>query len=343
MTRLSMKLWGAAALAGCLLLAGCERPPIESIQRGYRGTGMLQVYNPRTVEEVRASNEVPASIPLAPGDSPKATTVYQNVQVLNDLTVAEFTRLMVSMTTWVSPKEGCNYCHMPGNFADDSMYQKKVARRMLEMTRHINADWQKHVADTGVTCYTCHRGQPVPAEIWTQDLGPNTAANAGNRFGQNAATMQVRLASLPYDPFSKYLKGDANIPVAGDTALPAGNPHDIKETEGTYALMMHFSGALGVNCTYCHNSRAFYDWDQSTPQREKAWYGIRMVRDLNNAYLEPLGPTYPPNRLGPTGDAPKANCSTCHQGVYKPLFGVSMLKDHPELAGAKPEPVAAKK
>ena len=27
-------------------------------------------------------------------------------------------------------------------------------------------------------------------------------------------------------------------------------------------------------------------------------------------------------------------CSTCHEGVYKPLYGVSMLKDYPELAKA---------
>ncbi len=332
----SMKLMGAALLAGCMLLAGCERPPIESVQRGYRGTGMLQVYNPRTLEEVRAANEVPASIPLAPGDSPKATTVYKNVQVLTDLNVAEFTRLMVSITNWVAPKEGCTYCHAGGDFAADTVYAKTVARRMLQMTRHINTDWKKHVAETGVTCYTCHRGQPVPAQVWTQDPGPRTAAQAGNRAEQNAAAMKVGLTSLPYDPFSYYLKGAYPIPVAGDQALPAGNRHSIKETEGTYGLMMHLSQSLGVNCTYCHNSRAFYDWEQSTPQRQTAWYGIRMVRDLNNDYLEPLGPTYPKERLGPLGDAPKANCATCHQGVYKPLFGVSMLKDHPELAGAKP-------
>ncbi len=62
-----------------------------------------------------------------------------------------------------------------------------------------------------------------------------------------------------------------------------------------------------------------------------AWHGIRMVRDVNNAYLDPLQPKYPPARLGPLGDAAKANCTTCHQGLGKPLQGVSMLKDYPEL------------
>jgi photosynthetic reaction center cytochrome c subunit len=56
-----------------------------------------------------------------------------------------------------------------------------------------------------------------------------------------------------------------------------------------------------------------------------------MVRDVNNAFLEPLEQTYPPHRLGPHGDAPKANCATCHHGANKPLLGASMLKDYPEL------------
>ncbi len=57
-----------------------------------------------------------------------------------------------------------------------------------------------------------------------------------------------------------------------------------------------------------------------------------MVRALNTTYLEPLKTTFPAERLGPEGDAPKAGCATCHQGVNKPLNGVSMLQDYPELA-----------
>ena len=42
-------------------------------------------------------------------------------------------------------------------------------------------------------------------------------------------------------------------------------------------------------------------------------------------------------RLGRLGDAPKANCTTCHQGQNKPLNGVSMLKDYQaELGGGTP-------
>ncbi len=36
--------------AAVLLLSACERPPVESVQNGFRGTGMAMVYNPRTLE-----------------------------------------------------------------------------------------------------------------------------------------------------------------------------------------------------------------------------------------------------------------------------------------------------
>ncbi len=325
-----------AGLAAATLLTACERPPVEPIQRGYRGLGMVEVFNPRTVAAQYAQNQLPAAIPPVEAGSPPATTTYKNLQVLNDVSAAELLRIMTAITTWVAPKEGCAYCHQGADFASDALYTKVVARRMLQMTKHVNADWKSHVADTGVTCFTCHRGQPVPKNVWYTDPGPVHAKGAlGNHAGQNAPARSVGLSSLPFDPFTPFLEQKGEIRVVSNTALPAGNPHTIKQTEATYGLMIHMSEALGVNCTYCHNSRSFKEWDQSTPQRGTAWHGIRMVRDLNQAYLDPLKGTYPANRLGPLGDPPKANCNTCHQGVYKPLFGASMLKDYPELAAAK--------
>ena len=64
-----------------------------------------------------------------------------------------------------------------------------------------------------------------------------------------------------------------------------------------------------------------------------AYYGIRMARDLNNAYLGSLDGVFPQNRLGPTGDVPKLNCATCHQGAYKPLYGADILHGYPGLVG----------
>jgi photosynthetic reaction center cytochrome c subunit len=333
--------WGTALLAGALLLlAGCERPPVEPVQRGYRGTGMEVVYNPRAVEKQVPLNQAPAPLgDLASNDGPKARDVYQNVQVLGDLSIANFNRHMANITAWVSPEQGCAYCHNVANFAEDSVYTKVVARRMLQMTQKINADWQPHVAATGVTCYTCHRGKPVPAQIWFTAQPQDKRANfIGNLNGQNTPARTVALASLPNDPFTPYLLNDLPIRVNASTALPTGNRSSIQQTEHTFALMTHFSKSLGVNCTYCHNTRQIGgEWNGNPPQLVTAWHGIRMVRDINNGYITGLTDVFPAHRKGPTGDIGKVNCSSCHQGAFKPLYGAQMAKDFPELLSyAKP-------
>jgi photosynthetic reaction center cytochrome c subunit len=327
----------ALALLAIAIFLGFERPPVDSIQRGFRGLGQVLIYNPRTVAEQVAANRSPPPLGPAQSGGEPASSVYKNVQVLGDVSVGEFTRLMASITTWVAPTQGCNYCHVADDLASDAVYTKVVSRRMLQMVRHINSDWKSHVATTGVTCFTCHRGQPVPAKIWFTDPGPPHAEGlVESSVGKNHPAEAVGLAALPYDPFSPFLDDASEIRVESTTPLPVADRQSIKQTEWTYSLMMNISQSLGVNCTFCHNTRSFLEWDQSSPQRVTAWHGIRMVRDLNTNFLVPLKPAFPPSRLGDLGDPPKIDCATCHQGVFKPLFGASLLKDYPEL-GPQPQ------
>ena len=329
----------AGALCSILVVSTMDRPAPETIQRGFRGVAMGLVYNPREVRDYLAENKIPASLPQLPAAGPKAGVVYKNVQVLQNISVGQFTRLMVSLTNWVSPPSipggGCAYCHNLANMAEDSKYTKIVARRMIQMVQQINSEWKPHVQNVGVTCYTCHRGNPVPANIWFTDPLPNRFGGgmAASNTGEAHPSAVIGDTALPYDPFTPFLENAADIRVQSEAALPAGNRHSIQQTEWTYALMIHFSQSLGVNCTYCHNSRAFGDWSQSTPQRVTAWYGIDMVRNVNDQYLNSLTDVFPPGRKGPHGDVAKVNCATCHNGVYKPLFGVSMVSTFPSLQG----------
>ena len=348
LTHTTSRLLLAGTIA--MLVAGCERPPIAVSQTGFRGTGMQQVYNPRTLATREALNTPPpvsaASVDV-PG-TPRAGAVYQNVKVLGDLSVGEFARTMVAITEWVAPQQGCNYCHVAGNFADDSVYTKVVARKMLQMTHRINSGWKTHVAETGVTCYTCHRGNNIPTQIWFKpDQKQKYAGGAlGNDAGQNRPSSTVGLSSLPYDPFTPYFLDDKPIRVNGKDAMAmtglAANRSSIKQAEHTYATMIHWSTALGVNCTYCHNTQAFAEWGaNATPQRATAWYGIRMARELNVQYMVPLTDVFPANRLGPTGDVAKGNCATCHQGAYKPLYGAAMAQYYPGMQAPIKPPDAA--
>ncbi|MFK7890019.1 MAG: photosynthetic reaction center cytochrome PufC [Granulosicoccus sp.] len=337
--RFNLHIAGKGLLAASLLLSlqACwEAPPMESEQIGYRGVAMWQTTNPDVTDPLVDNNQIPVALPATPDvpGAPKAKDVYQNVQVLGDLSVGEFTRTMASITAWVSPEQGCAYCHQGANFAADDLYTKVVSRRMMQMTQTINSQWNDHVGDTGVTCYTCHRGLNVPEYIWfEQDGPPHARGMAANSYQQNNVAVDAGYTSMLSDPFSKYLVGEPEkIRVAHQNALPLrgqNNNESMQALENTWSLMMHMSDSLGVNCTYCHNSRNFASWEQSPPARVTAWHGLKMVPEINNVYMEPLLPVYPDHRLGPLGDAPKSACNTCHQGVNKPLYGVSMLDDFP--------------
>ena len=342
MSRLGRLSVASFALGAALLLAGCERPPIQTTQNGYRGTGMAQIINPRTAAEVAAKQVVPAAEPAADPSGPKAGQIFQNVKVLGDLSVGEFTRHMTAITSWVAPVEGCVYCHDLTNLALDTKYTKVVARRMIEMTQNVNVNWKQHTNanGVGVTCFTCHRGKAVPEYVWFKPEPAKRQLIVGNDAGQNVPAAIVGLTSLPYDAFSAYLSDNKNVSpirVYGPTALLAqgGEKWGTMKAEQTYSLMMAMSSSLGVNCTFCHATSNFAQWDGAPPQRVNAWHGIRMVGDINANYLTPLTKTLPANRLGPMGDVPKVYCATCHQGVNRPLAGAQMAKNYIGLTGIK--------
>lgn len=309
-----------------------DHPPVVSIQRGYRGTGAIMHYNPRLIQASLERNRLPDPEPAIDPSGQPSSAVYQNIKVLKNLDSDEFLRLMAAFATWNYPEVGCAGCHSVENMADDALYQKNVARRMIQMVWYINSQWKSHVGNVGVTCYTCHRGQAMPRGVWY--TAPSlTRGLAETGTGKNHPSAVAGLTSLPYDPLTPFLLDADQIRVQGTTALPAGNRESIKQADWTYALMIHFAESLGVSCNYCHNTRAFGEWDQSSPQRVTAWHGIEMVRALNNQIMLPLHDTFPRGRLGTLGDSPKISCNTCHQGAYKPFYGASPLVGYPELAG----------
>ena len=317
-----------------VLLGGCELGHKQTQQTGYRGAGLDQVVDPDHVAKAAA---IPAPPYALPDDSgPRASETYKNVKVLGNVSTERFNHLMAAMNQWVAPPEaGCNYCHNPENMASDEKYTKVVARRMLQMTRNINSRWASHVKTTGVTCYTCHRGNAVPAYKWALAAGqPDGRTIVGNKHGQNTPDANVGYASLPSDPFAEYLENGGQVRVAANSPYPSADHRvSIKDAEKSYGLMMHVSTSLGVNCTYCHNTQSFRSWTLSRAQRATAYYGIRMVRDINSTYIDSLKTVFPAYRKGPHGDPYKVNCMTCHQGLSKPLGGVSMLALNPTLKG----------
>lgn len=341
MRSLSNLAAAAAVAVASLALGACDIGFKQTEQTGYRGTGIVQVTDPDNRIDPGTVPPPPYALPASAG--PKAGEVYQNVKVLAHVSQEEFDYTMAAITQWIVPanapaeEAGCNYCHNAENLADDSKYTKVVARRMIQMTQNINQNYTSHVKQTGVTCYTCHRGNAVPKYVWT-DPKPSDGRLMGNKRGQNTPSPTTAYASLPLDSASMYLgMGAKAARVQSETLHPTtANLKGTKAAEANYAIMMHLSQALGVNCTYCHNSRAFAQWGQSSPKRALAWYGLQMVKNTNEEYIHPLASVFPAKRLGPQGDPYKTNCATCHQMQRKPLGGAQMSKDYPALRTVGP-------
>nr|WP_286193357.1 photosynthetic reaction center cytochrome PufC [Boseongicola sp. H5] len=333
---------GSAVILAVVIIGLGNPVQTSSMQTGPRGTAM---YVPEFDASLRRGDPTVADFytdePFVPERGEElAGDIYRNVQVLGGLTDANFNRLMNAMTQWVAPEQGCAYCHGDvalEEYGEDNLYTKVVARRMIEMTQSINENWDVHVnanAQVGVTCYTCHRGQNVPNNIWFR-ISPVNSAMAGWSANQNRVTMTSNFTSLPSDYLETYLLDFERIAVHDLAPRVENLPGDplIQQTERTYAFMNYISNSLGVNCTFCHNSRAFYDGAQVTPQWATASLGIQMVQELNADYLVPLADVYPPERLGPVyGDPPLAACRTCHQGYQRPMEGLNVIHNWPELA-----------
>ena len=106
----------------------------------------------------------------AQASPPPQPTVAEgpNITVLKGLLVPQFE---VEMRHFVEALGvNCGGCHVPRNFVSEDNPRKAIARRMIEMTRQLNATYfPDFVPAEGqstlgrVTCYTCHQGETQPA------------------------------------------------------------------------------------------------------------------------------------------------------------------------------------
>ena len=343
-------LLGGALVATTLVVAvpDWHAPGVHGTQLGFRASSMVQFAS--RAETMAINQNLPAPLPAAPAGGPPATEKYKNVKVLTDISANEFDRLQVALTSWVSPKQGCSFCHVDNDLASDAKPTKLVARRMLEMTRYVNSAWKSHVEPAGVTCYTCHRGQPVPQEVWwpRQPKPQNPFLDKSEAWNEAADTVY---GFFPTAGFAEYYLADNPINAQSSTALRSNAVANTVVVKRIYEMMMQMSVQIGVNCGYCHNSRALQDWSQSTPMRWVGYYALRLIRDLNRHYLLPLAQTIPQQRVlahqtaipvipayqsGQQAGNALLTCETCHYRLTKPMNGANLVKDYPGLVGTAP-------
>ena len=94
--------------------------------------------------------------------SPEKTAeqVYKNIQVFKGVPASQLEGDMAFITGSLGVK--CNYCHVNG-FDKDDKPTKLTARKMIQMVFDLN---KGNFNGTGaVSCYTCHRGKPLPIAV----------------------------------------------------------------------------------------------------------------------------------------------------------------------------------
>ena len=98
---------------------------------------------------------------------------FTNLQVLpKNISRGDLVATMKGFTSALGVR--CEHCHVGEgddlskfDFASDAKPTKKVARTMVHMVEHINAEHLKGIGDPArqpkVTCFTCHQGTKTPA------------------------------------------------------------------------------------------------------------------------------------------------------------------------------------
>ncbi|MBL0182979.1 MAG: c-type cytochrome [Chitinophagaceae bacterium] len=103
------------------------------------------------------------------------TDQFKNLQVLpKNITADSLDKIMDRFTANLGVD--CKYCHVRDKKADtlifdkDDKAEKEIARNMMRMTTDINEKYfhfneeVKASEVQAVTCFTCHRGQPMPVK-----------------------------------------------------------------------------------------------------------------------------------------------------------------------------------
>lgn len=93
----------------------------------------------------------------------------------------------------------CSHCHVEGQWHDTSKPNFDFAQRMARMVDGLNAGPLRDIG--AVTCWTCHRGQRIPARVppaaWQSIRDAHRAEFQGNE--NRALAMSVYAASLGVD------------------------------------------------------------------------------------------------------------------------------------------------
>lgn len=145
-------------LAGFIFLSFMESPV-------HRNGGSLSMTDSLSDQRQEMIDSVLSTIKgkeKAPADS-----VFSNIRTFTPAHRIPVRHFLAVMDYWGEALGvGCNYCHIKGNWASDSLRTKRIARDMYTLRSVINMQLTKindlRSKPAMVNCSTCHRGHALP-------------------------------------------------------------------------------------------------------------------------------------------------------------------------------------
>jgi hypothetical protein len=129
-------------------------------------TAMMQQVNQAPPAQPPAQGQTTAPAATGQAAEPTAEQKYKNIQTLKGLPASQLPGLMHLFNASLGVR--CDHCHVRNEknemeWDKDDKQDKKVARKMIQMTLDINK--ASFSGRTEVTCYTCHQGHDHPVTI----------------------------------------------------------------------------------------------------------------------------------------------------------------------------------
>lgn len=95
---------------------------------------------------------------LAGREKEPAEKVFKNIEVLKGRDASRLPGMMSALTGLLGVD--CTYCHIRDQWEKEDKAAKQITRRHFQMQAQMNDEF--FAGQNGVTCWTCHRGQPKP-------------------------------------------------------------------------------------------------------------------------------------------------------------------------------------
>ena len=217
-----------------------------------------------------------------------AEEAFKNIKVLRGASAENFNQGMHLISGALGVE--CEYCHVERDFVSDDVKKKDIARDMITMTADLNRRMFK--GEAVVTCYTCHRGHPIPVAV--------PELPAGEYFKEPPPPPAMPMATEVLSKYITALGGEQNLRkitsrvITAQQNIPTG-PGGVIPTPATVEILQKAPNlvlrtAKTKDLTQLSGADARGPWVQDARGRVNApAIELERIRETRNAdFYEPL-------------------------------------------------------